>query len=520
MSIPAETLHEFLLAAAKHDPAAPAIIDVSADGERFETVSYGALSRRAHEYAAVLDELGLDVGDRVVIEADTSSSSITVLLACSMRGLAFIPVSPQTPAKRLSAILSSAEAALHLQTADGFRDGIDAPTGLGRFGVDGLSIERAPAPRTRHKRQVVSTDTAYMIFTSGTTGVPKGVVMSHRGVLGFYRGMLNAGIVGETDRVATTSPLQFDFALLDIGLALGSGACLVPVPRGMMSLPRVFLRLLREAEVTQVNGVPSIWRGVLRHEADALSELDRVAGVLFSGEAFPLSELRKLRDLLPKARIVNCFGPTEAMAFSLTDVPSPLTEEVRKLPIGSAYQGAEIMLIDHERRAIDEPGVVGEIHLRGPSLFTGYWNDPEGTSRALVPDPLNPRSGQLVLRSGDLAYRDESGELYFSGRVDSQVKVRGNRVELVEVERRLLEYHGVEAAVALVLPGDDPMLIAFVLAVPGTEEIDVRALSAFCREELPGYMVPRVVRVLDEFPVTANGKTDRARLTALAARPS
>jgi amino acid adenylation domain-containing protein len=520
MAIPADTLHEFLLAAAAQDPTATAVVDVLDGGDRLETVTYGELAHRAAEYAAVLDRLGLDIGDRVVLESDTSSSAIAALLACSRLGLVFIPASPETPASRLAAIVSGADAALHLQPTGGRREALAGPVGLGRFGPDGLVIERPPVRRTRRKGRVVSTDTAYMIFTSGTTGRPKGVVMSHRGVLAFYRGMLAVGIVGAGDLVASTSPLQFDFALLDIGLALGSGAALVPVPREMMSLPRRFLRLLADANVTQVNGVPSIWRGVLRHEAAGLSEVDGVAGVLFSGVAFPLPELRRLQELLPKARIVNCFGPTEAMAFSLTDVPNPLTADVPGLPIGAVYQGAEIMLVDEDGRAVDEPGVIGEIHLRGPSLFTGYWDDPEATRRALVPDPLEPRSGQLVLRSGDLAYRGGSGELYFHGRVDSQVKIRGNRVELGEIERRLLAYPGVDGAVALVVPGDDPALAAFVVLTPGTGPLDVRSLTAFCRADLPGYMVPRTVRALEQFPVTANGKTDRASLAALAVRTS
>lgn len=514
---PAERIHEFMLAAAGTAPDSPAVWEAGDDGTS-RVLTYRQLERRAHDYAVALDALGLDIGDRVVLESDNSASAVAMLLACSMLGLTFIPVSPEVPTARLLAITSAAEPALHLQTTAGRREGVPDPIGTARFGPDGVVVERPPAPRVRHRREPVTTDAAYMIFTSGTTGRPKGVVMSHRGVLSFYRGMLRHRIVTAQDRVATTSPLQFDFALLDIGLALGTGAQLIPVPRELMHWPRRLLRFLSDTGATQVDGVPSVWRPVLRHEAKGLAALaDQIRGVLFSGEAFPLPELRQLQALLPRTRVVNCFGPTEAMAFSLTDVPNPLPEGVDKLSIGFAYPGAEMLLIDEEGRPVEEPGAVGEIHLRGPSLFTGYWDDPEATRAALVPDPLNPRSGQLVYKSNDLAYRGDSGELYFVGRSDLQVKIRGNRVELGEIERRLLEFPGVEAAAAVVRPrpDEDPELYAYVVPTRGSTA-DPVVISAFCKQTLPEYMVPRKVALLPGLPLTPNGKTDRRALTALA----
>lgn len=387
------------------------------------------------EYAASLDALGLDVGDRVILESETSSFAIAAFMACSSLGLTFVPVSPETPVRRLDAIVAAAEPSLYLRAAEGLRTEVPEHIGTGRFGPQGLTVDRAPAPRIRHRREVLATDPAYMIFTSGSTGRPKGVIMTHRSIIAFYRGMLGHDIASLDDRVASTSPFQFDFSLLDIGLALGSGGAVVPVPRSLLLWPRRLLRFLGDAGVTQVNGVPSIWRSILRHESEGLAELDQLRGVLYSGENFPLPELRQLQRLLPKARVVNCFGSTESVACTFTDVPNPLPEDVDRLSIGSTRGADEITLIDENGQAVETPGAIGEIHLRGAALFSGYWDDPEATRAALVPDPLNPRSGQLVFRSGDLAYRDEEGQLYFCGRVDSLAKIRGNRVELGEVEQ-------------------------------------------------------------------------------------
>ncbi|MFC8451367.1 amino acid adenylation domain-containing protein [Kitasatospora sp. NPDC057223] len=506
-----------MLAEGRGAPDRPAVVEAGPAGE-FTVLTYQQLEQRMQDYAVGLDKLGLDIGDRVILETDNSASAVAMLLACSFLGLTFVPVSPEVPAARLASIIATAEPALHLQATGGVRAGIPAEVGTARFGPDGVVVERPPLPRPRRRRAAVGTDAAYIIFTSGTTGRPKGVVMSHRGVLSFYRGMLQHGIVTPQDRVATTSPLQFDFSLLDIGLTLGSGATLVPVPRDLLHWPRLLLGFLRDTGATQVNGVPSIWRAALRHEAEGIAELaGQVRGVLFSGEAFPLPELRQLQSLLSDVRVVNCFGPTEAMAFSLTDVPNPLPVDQDRLSIGFAYPGAEMLLIDEDGEPVEGAGVTGEIYLRGPSLFTGYWDDPEATGEALVADPLDRRSGQRVYRSRDLAHYGENGELYFVGRADLQVKIRGNRVELGEIERRLLEFPGVAAAAVVVRPREgreteDPELCAFVVPVPGEDVPGAAALSAFCKQALPAYMVPRQVELIDALPVTANGKTDRRAL--------
>ncbi|MFR9800516.1 AMP-binding protein [Streptomyces sp. MS06] len=508
-------MHDFMLAWARVTPDGPAVVEEGADGEP-AVLTYRQLEQRVHDYVSVLDGLGLDHEDRVILDSDTSASAIAMFLACSVLSLTFVPVSPETPRRRLLTIVETTRPALYVQAADGQRTGLPEDVGTGRFGPEGLVVERPPLPRVRHRREPVGTDTAYIIFTSGTTGRPKGVVMSHRGVVSFYRGMLQHAIVGNHDRVATTSPLQFDFSLLDIGLALGSGAAVVPVPRDTLRWPRRFVRFLQDMEVTQVDGVPSIWRSALRHEADGLAALRKLRGVLFCGEDFPFPELRRLQHLLPQARLVNCYGATESMACSFTDVPNPLPDGQEKLSIGFAHPGAEMTLVDESGRVVTEPGVQGEIHLRTPALFTGYWDDPEATRRARVPDPLNPRSGQPVLRTGDLAYRGEGGEMYFCGRVDSQVQIRGNRVEIGEVERRVLEYPGITAAAVLVVqrPDREPVLAAFVAMAPGETAPKGTELSAFCAQTLPAYMAPKELHVMDEWPVTAHGKTDRAALTA------
>jgi amino acid adenylation domain-containing protein len=504
-----------MLAAAKLVPDTPAVLEPAADGG-WQAVSYRQLEEQTDCYVAALDELGLDVGDRVIIQSQTCANAIAALAACATLGLPFIPVSPDTPDKRLLAIAEIAEPALFLQGADGDREDLPPQLGTARFGPGGLTVERPPVARVRHRRGVVSTDPAYLVFTSGTTGRPKGVVMSHRANLAFYRGMQAEGVMSAADRVAIASPFHFDLCLGGIGLTLGCGATVIPIPRDRLDWPRRFVAFLQDTGATQVQGVPSIWRMLLRHDQELLAGLDQLESVLFSGEDFPLPELRQLRGWLPGRRIMNCYGATESMAASVTDVPERIPDDLDLLPIGQAHPGAEMTIHDEAGRPIEQPGVAGEIYLRSPALFSGYWNDQAATRAALVPDPLIPASGQLVLRTGDLAYRGEAGELYFCGRTDSQVQIRGNRVELGEVERRLLEYPGVAAAIAMLPPVrfGEAELSAFVIVKPDTPAIGIVELRAFCMETLPAYMAPRNLHTLTEFPVTANGKIDRTALAA------
>ncbi|MFI9048313.1 AMP-binding protein [Streptomyces sp. NPDC053427] len=512
-----EFLHEFLLDPARHSPDAPAVVESAQPGHPL-TTTYAELGALVDVYAAGLDALGIETGARVILESDTTAHALALLLACSRAGLTFIPVSPEMPHPRLLSIVATARPALHLQPPDGTRTDLPHTVGTARFGPTGLTIERAPERHTPRRRVPCATDPAYIIFTSGTTGRPKGVVMSHRAVIAFYRGMLAHRIATPEDRIASTSPLHFDFSLLNIGLALGSGASVVPVPQDLVRWPRHLLRVLRETGATQVNGVPSIWRQTLRYEPERLAALDRLRGILFCGEEFPLPELRRLQQLRPDARIINCYGATESMACSFKDVPNPLPDTVERLSIGIAHPGAEILLVDETGNVVTEPGVLGEIHLRSPALFSGYWDDPAATRSALVPDPLCPQSGQLVLRTGDLAVRREDGEFAFCGRTDSQVQINGNRVELGEVARRLTDFPGATAATAMVLPRPDGgvRLTAFVVLAADQAGTDPAELRDFCARTLPAYMAPQDIELLDRLPTTANGKVDRALLADMA----
>ena len=297
-----------------------------------------------------------------------------------------------------------------------------------------------------------------------------------------------------------------------MGLAFGSGSTLVQVPRSLFHQPKRYVDYLKTHRVTQMNGVPSIWTQLLRHTSDRIAGLDDLHSILFAGEPFPIQDLTHLRRLKPGLRVINCFGQSESVACTFHDVPQDLPQDTQNLSIGTAHPGMEMLLIDEDGHEITSPDVVGEIYLRGAGLFSGYWRDPVATAKALVPNPLRLESGELVFRTGDTAYKDGEGSFYFCGRRDLQVKVRGNRVEIEEVQQKLQTHPSIrQAAVTPDPDAPDQQLIAYVVFQDG-QPVDDRELYTFCRDLLPVYMWPARFIALPDLPVTTNGKLDRSKL--------
>lgn len=494
-------LHQYFLQSARTQPNAIAIATVDRQW------SYQEFSQHCQTYAEILEECGLATGDRIVLELHPCPQAIALIAACSMLGVVFVPLSPDSPPARVQHILATTEACLHIRAA--------SPTASwaplqGNLEGDSLQIE-GTLPSTSVKSSILETDLAYIIFTSGSTGRPKGIMMTHRAVLSFFRGMVCACGLEPDARVGTIAPLQFDFSLLDMGLAFGCGATLVQVPRNLALMPKRLVQYLQQQRITQMHAVPSLWRMLLRHGEAEVAQLQHLQSILFAGEPFPIADLVRLQSLLPHVKIINCFGQSESIAASFTEVPNPLPPDTENLSIGFAYPGAEMLLLDDRKQVIQQPRQVGEIYLRGASLFSGYWRDADATAAALVPHPLRPENGEKVFRTGDLAYKGTEGELYFARRRDWQVKILGNRVELEEVERRLATHPQIVQAAAIAIRQQGELtLIACI--VSGESPPTSQEIRQFCGETLPKYAIPTTIHVLETLPVTLNGKVDRQAL--------
>jgi amino acid adenylation domain-containing protein len=508
-----QLIHEYLLAHATSEPDRPAV--VSGRG----TMTYGELAATVGRYADQFDAHGVRAGDVVVFEFDPRPAPVALIIAAASRGIVFVNVSPHLPVARKEHILAEVEAVAHVGPAPS-RNAAAEPPGAGRWQpavrgwLDGGELRlTGRAPAAAQPREAVAPDLAYVVFTSGSTGRPKGIMMSHRAVVSFWRGFCGFGVRPGV-RLGSTSPLQFDFSLLDLGMALGAGGTLVQVPSVLAHQPSGFVRALRDHGVEQMNGVPSIWRELVASEHLAELRQTRLDTVVYAGEGFPAPGLRALRAAHPALRIVNGFGHSESIACAYQVLGDPLTDEHGRAPFGTrAIDGMRMYLVDDDGRIIDRPGAVGELYVEGDALFDGYWRDEAATAAALVRSPLSG-PGTLAFRSRDQVYRDAAGQHYFHSRKDDQIKLLGNRIELEEIDLHLQNHPAVSQAAAALDQSGNPRIVAFVHVRPdragGTQLI--AELREHCNRELPRYMVPASFEFVPAIPVTANGKVDRAAL--------
>ncbi|KYF91088.1 hypothetical protein BE20_36940 [Sorangium cellulosum] len=498
-------LSDFLLQRCDAEPQRDAVV---CGVERW---SYARLATEVARFRAELSSLGVARGDRVVVRAEAEPAAIAAQIAIMSLGAAYVPLAPELPAARFEAILAKVEPAV-IVTGDSSGAGGGAQTArLGtltatRTGVASVHSSGPPAPE----------DPAYIIMTSGSTGQPKGIVMSHGAAVASLRGFCDLGIAPST-RIGSISPLHFDFAVFDVGMSLGNGATLILVPRMLAFHPRGFAMYLSEHRVTQMHSVPSVWQLILAEDDPAVTAgLQQLETVLYAAESFAPADVRRLQSKVPGLQVHQCFGHSESIGCCFKKLGNPVETYQDRLSIGVALRGTEMFALDESGREI-EPGQVGELYVRGPHLFLGYFRDEEQTRRRLVPDP---RTGQgIVFRSGDLVTRDERGEFYFIGRVDHQVKVAGNRVELSEIDHVVRGDADVLNAVTVVAADDGRKTLAcFVVSRGATPwpELATR-LRTRLSAALPRYMVPRYLHRLDSIPLLSNGKIDRVQLGQMAA---
>ncbi|MFE1772805.1 amino acid adenylation domain-containing protein [Streptomyces sp. NPDC059008] len=491
--------------------ARPGQVAVLREGE---CLTYEDLALDAERLAGELTERGIGRGDRVLVECDPIPQAVVVLVACSRLGAVYVPVAPDVPQARKAAIIAAARPAAHAVAA-GRPATAETPVRM-RLSPGGVAVSGGvPGASERARGAPTEHDVAYLTFTSGTTGRPKGITMTHRAALAFFGGMARQVPTSPQHRVASFAPLNFDFSLLDLGWATGAGGTLVQVPRMLVRHPRRFVEYLARMGVTHVSGVPSIWPPVLRHAADALSACTSLRGLLVGGEAYSVGLLRELRRALPGVRLVNAFGQSESIACSFLELPDPLPGDLWQVPIGPAHPGAEMLLLDDAGREVDV-GETGELFLRSAALFSGYWSDPDATGRALVPPPGRPDSRERVLRTGDLLRREPDGLFTFAGRKDLQVKIGGNRVELEEIEAHLTAHPAVVESLVATVRGDlGTRLVAMVVGEAEQDGVE-EELHAWCNAHLPPYMNPAYLWAVPALPRTVGGKLDRRAAHSLA----
>ena len=355
------------------------------------------------------------------------------------------------------------------------------------------------------RRQMSMTDPLYIIYTSGSTGNPKGVMTSHLSLMTYINAYCDVMHIEESDVLGNQSPLDYIAAIRDIYLPLKTGCSTAIIPKEYFMEPNALFDYMNDKKVSSVGWSVSAFTILTSLGAFEEVGLKSLRKICFSGSVMPCRVLRKWQENLPEAHFVNQYGPTEATASCTYYSVDHTVEDDEVLPIGKAYDNYRVFLIDEHG---NEPAVgeQGEICVCGPILALGYYNDPERTAAAFTLNPLNKAYPERMYRTGDYGRLNEDGILHFCGRMDRQIKHMGHRVELDEVEHAANVVDGVAESCVIYNKAKEVLILFY------TGDCDRRSLALALRDELPGFMVPRKIKKLEQLPKLPNGKYDMKKL--------
>ncbi len=508
---------------------------------RFEGVglTYAQLEALTNQLARMLRDAGVRRGDRVGIYVHKSLAAVIGVFGAMRAGAIYVPFDANAPAKRLAYITRNCD--IKVLVTSGQVSGL-----IGLLSEETpvqtviLTDDQQPADLPNQVQAIswaevrqqgdesvppsgaIETDLAYILYTSGSTGEPKGVMISHRTILTFVKWSCETFHMTPSDRVTSHAPLHFDLSTFDIYVTLKAGGTVVLVPERLSVFPVQLADLLQNERITITYLVPSILSLMITYGKLDAHDLTALRAVLFAGEVFPIKSLRQLATAIPHADFYNLYGPTETNVCTYYKVqPTDLTpDRTKPVPIGIACENTEVFAVDDRQQLVTEPGREGELWVRGSCVAQGYWGDADKTATNFVSNAFQPHFRDVAYRTGDIVTLAEDGSNWvYVGRRDHMVKSRGYRIELGEIEAALHAHQQVKEAAVVTIPDDliGNRIKAFVVPLPG-DNLSRQDLEAHCSRILPRYMLPETFEFRDELPKTSTGKINRLLLSHALAR--
>ncbi len=511
-------LHQSVFQNAEHSPDHPAVRYAA------QQLTYQELTYLSCQLANQLIELGVQRGDRVGIYMNKSLYSAAAIYGILAAGAAYVPLDPFAPVNRLAFVINDCNINIiitHSSKLDNITEILkqtDLQALVGLEVEESLAVRCIPwneireLPKNSPALTLTEQDLAYILYTSGSTGTPKGIMHTHRSGLSFAEWAVETYRLQPDDRVSNHAPLHFDLSTFDFFASAIAGSTTVIVPEAVTKLPASMAKLIQDERISVWYSVPFALIQMMERGNLASRDYSALRWILFAGEPFPTKHLRSLMNLLPKVRFSNLYGPTETNVCTFYHVPSLSDSSDEPIPIGIVCANTEDLVVDSDGNPLPQ-GEIGELLIRGGTVMKGYWGRPDLTERGFYRRRVFGYCDDIFYRTGDLVQKTPDGNFKFFGRKDRQIKTRGYRVELDEVESALLSHPSVHEAAAYPVPDvEGSNLIEAAVTLVDNVSLEQDDLIEHLSGRLPSYAVPVKIIIAADFPRTSTGKINRREL--------
>lgn len=472
-----------------------------------EKLTYKQYHDKSVGIARRILDCGLVGQEPVVVYLEKSAKVLVSFMGIAYSGNFYSPIDVDMPKQRVNKILEVLNPKLVI-TTDSLRDKFEEFEFSGNYLIyDEIEAKSEDALVRQAMDGIIDTNLLYVLFTSGSTGVPKGVCITHRSVIDYIDWVTGTFAITDADTFGNQAPFYFDNSILDIYSAMKTGAAIYIIPERLFSQPVRLLEFLKDNNVSTIFWVPSALMIISKLKAFRNVDVsDTLKRVLFCGEVMPNKQLNIWRKHLPDVVYANLYGPTEITDACTCYIVDREFSDEEPLPIGFPMKNTEILVLDENDCLVTEPNMTGELCVRGTGLAMGYYNNPEKTKEAFVQNPLNAAYDEKIYRTGDLVQYNQYRELIYLSRKDFQIKHKGHRIELGEIETAVSSLAGVTMCCCL-YDVEKNRIVLFL-----DKDMKKDEVNAQLKALLPEYMLPGKILYMKELPLNSNGKIDRVKL--------